>query len=184
MEIDKTELCFKLFKKSESEKLAHWIASENWPFHGAKNPSLKKVRKWISDGSYTGKDNKTFWVFLNDRPEPIAIACLQELTDITPIFDLRINSSVRNRGIGRKILNWMAQYVFTKTKKHRLEGHTRIDNIAMQRVFKACGWVKEAYYRKAWPGLSGNYHDAVTYALLKCDWETGVKTKIDWSEEV
>jgi RimJ/RimL family protein N-acetyltransferase len=177
------KLIFTPFEKSESIKLAHWIVEENWPFHGSEYPVLDQVCRSISEGFFSGEDNKTFWIYLKDQPEPVGIVCLHELTDITPIFDLRLKSAFRNRGFGRKIVNWLTQYVFTQTDRHRLEGHTRADNFAMQRVFKACGWVKEAYYRKAWPDSSGNYFDAVAYAMLKSDWETGAKTIIDWKDD-
>ena len=178
------KLTFQPYEGSQSEKLAHWIVDENWPFHGSKCPTLDQVRKSISNGFYTGEDNKTFWIYLDCQPEPVGIISLHEFTDITPIFDLRLKSSVRNRGIGRKIVNWLAHYVFTQTDKHRIEGHTRVDNIAMRRVFKACGWVKEAYYRKAWPDSESKYYDAVTYALLKSDWQSGTSTTIDWNEDL
>jgi RimJ/RimL family protein N-acetyltransferase len=109
---------------------------------------------------------------------------LHEFTDLTPVFDLRLKASVRNRGLGRKIVYWLAEYLFTQTEKHRIEGHTRVDNVAMRRLLKACGWVLEAYHRQAWPDDKGQYHDAVTYALLKSDWEKGTSTTIDWVEEI
>ena len=178
------QLTFKAYEDSEAEKLAQWISNGIWPFHGAARPSLDQVRKSISNGFYSGDDNKTFWIFLEGQPDPIGIICLHELTDLTPIFDLRLKTTARNRGFGRQAVNWLADYMFTRTDKHRIEGHTRVDNIAMRHVFTACGWVLEGHYRQAWPDSSGKYHDAVAYALLKSDWETGVSTRIDWNEEI
>jgi histidine triad (HIT) family protein len=174
------EPVFVRYDESEAEQLAQWIASENWPFHGSKSPSLEKVRKWIADGSYSGEDNQTFWIRLNGYAEPVGVICLHELSDETPIFDLRLKSAVRNRGLGRQVINWLTHYVFTQTDKRRIEGHTRVDNIAMHSVFKACNWVKEAHYRQAWPDFEGNYFDAVTYAVLKTDWENGIVTPVEW----
>ncbi|MBN1550210.1 GNAT family N-acetyltransferase [bacterium] len=176
------ELAFRIYQDSEAEQLAKWISSGSWPFHGSRNPSLNEVRKSIADGYYSGNDNRTFWIYVKEDPDPIGIVSLHELTDVTPIFDVRLKTSVRNRGFGRHIIGWLAEYVFTQTDKHRIEGHTRVDNLAMRRVFKSCGWVMEAYYRKAWPDEDGTYHDAVTYALLKADWETGKSTAIDWNK--
>ena len=178
------ELTFKAYEDSEAEKLAQWISSGNWPFHGTECPTFDQVRQSISNGFYTGDDNKTFWIYLDSQPDPIGIICLNEFTDLTPVFDLRLKSSVRNRGLGRKVVHWLADYLFTQTDKHRIEGHTRVDNVAMRRVLKACDWVLEAYYRQAWPDEKGKYHDAVTYALLKSDWKTGTSTTIDWTAEI
>ena len=173
---------FRLYQETESDKLEIFLTTENWPFHGSENPTMEKVKKWISDGDFTGEDNRTFWIYLMNNPVPIGIVFLHELTDYTPIFDLRVLSKVRNKGIGKKVLKWLTRYVFTETDKHRIEGHTRVDNIPMQKVFKSCGWVKEAYYRQAWPDSNKQFYDAVTYAILKSDWETGKITTIDWSD--
>ncbi len=177
-------LTYTQFDESQSEQLAALIVGEKWPFHVNHEPTLEQVTKWISGGHFTGKDTLTFFVFLNDQTSPVGIVCLQELSDSVPVFDLRLISSGRNRGIGRKITDWLAEYVFTNTDKHKIEGHTRADNIPMRHVFKTCGWVKEAYYRQAWPDSSGNTHDALAYAILKSDWEAGTQTEIDWADEL
>lgn len=179
MSID-SQLQFQLFQESDSDTLAHWLASDTWPFHGTASPSKERISSSIAEGFYTGPDNQTFWIRLESEKQPIGLVCLHELTDLTPIFDLRFKQAFRNCGFGRQALPWLAHYLFTQTDKHRLEGHTRIDNVAMQRVFNACGWVKEAHYRQAWPDGSGHYFDALTYAHLKSDWATGTVTPVDW----
>ncbi|MBD3161849.1 MAG: GNAT family N-acetyltransferase [Candidatus Eisenbacteria bacterium] len=173
------ELTFREYEDSEAEALALWISGDHWPFHVSTHPSVAEVRKRIADGSFTGTANKTFWVRLEAVPEPIGLVVLHELGDVTPVFDLRLKQSARNRGHGRKIVRWLAEYVFTQTDKHRIEGHTRADNVAMRRVFRACGWVREAYYRQAWPDSQGGFRDSLAYAILKSDWESGVVTPID-----
>ena len=108
---------------------------------------------------------------------------LHELGDVTPTFDLRIATRWRGHGCGRRVLPWLAQHVFTVRGKARIEGHTRADNVAMRRVFRACGWTKEAHYRRAWPDEEGVFHDATAYALLRSDWETGGTTPVPWEQE-
>ncbi|GGY48925.1 hypothetical protein GCM10011297_22170 [Bacterioplanes sanyensis] len=85
------------------------------------------------------------------------------------MFDLRISNEWRGHGIGKRVLSWLTHYVFTETAKHRLEAHTRADNIAMQKVLESAGWTKEAHYRQVWPTDDGSFVDAVTYAVLKQD---------------
>ena len=64
----------------------------------------------------------------------------------------------------------------------RVEATTRADNAAMRRALRRAGYAKEAHYRRAWPD-GGRVHDAVGYAVLRGDWETGVLTPVDWDDE-
>jgi len=179
----KTELNFVEYRSADAEKLAQWISREEWPFHGSSRPELEKVQKWIADGDFEGEDNKTFWIYSPDMSEPVGLVSLHELTDDTPIFDLRLKADQRNRKLGRQIVSWLAEYVFTHTDKMRLEGHTRVDNLPMRQVFRTCGWVKEAHYRKCRPDSTGARFDAITYAILKEDWQNGTKTPVNWHDE-
>ncbi len=164
-------LLFTPYEAGQAEDLAGWIAGGHWPYHGSVTPSFEKVLGWIADGNYDGEDNRTFWIYREGDVEAVAIICLHEMTDLTPVFDLRIREDCRKRGLGRIILSWLLRYLFTVTDKHRIEAHTRRDNIPMQRLLESGGWVKEAHYRKAWPDESGGFHDALTFAMLKDDWE-------------
>lgn len=176
------ELRFEAYQEADASGLVEWLTSEVWPFHGSSRPTADKVRSWIEEGSFTGEENRTLWIHTADE-ERVGLLVLHELTDLTPVFDLRLKSSARGRGLGGAALAWLACYVFTECDKHRLEGHTRVDNVAMRRTFRACGWVKEAHYRQAWPDDQGRYHDAVTYAILRDDWKRGTSTPVDWDSE-
>lgn len=50
-------------------------------------------------------------------------------------------------------------------------------------MFRACGWVKEAHYREAWPVRDGGSLDAVAYAILRRDWATGTTTPVRFDDE-
>ena len=82
------------------------------------------------------------------------------------------------------MVKWSAEHVFTTMPdKPRLEGQTRVDNLAMRRVFRECGWVKEAHYRKSWPDANGTWLDSVGYAILREDWAEGKVTPVNWHDE-
>ena len=109
---------------------------------------------------------------------------LMDLCDDTPLFDLRIRSEHRGRGLGGQALPWLTRYVFTEFPQvQRFEGTTRQDNLAMRRTFQKCGYVKEAHYRDAWPTSDGEVRDAVGYAILRRDWLSGSTTVPDWNDE-
>ncbi|MFS4103262.1 hypothetical protein [Streptomyces sp. PD-S100-1] len=42
-----------------------------------------------------------------------------DLWDATPLFDLRIRSGHRGRGLGRQALTWLTRYVFTEFPQAR-----------------------------------------------------------------
>ncbi|MFZ5952851.1 MAG: GNAT family N-acetyltransferase [Candidatus Rifleibacteriota bacterium] len=177
------QLKFVEYVSSDAERLINLISSEEWPFHGSGRPDPEKVRKWVADGDFEGEDNKTFWICLHGQDKPVGLIAIHELTDDTPIFDLRLRSCQRNKKLGPQILKWLAGYIFTQTDKLRVEGHTRADNLPMRKVFRACGWVKEAHHRKCWPDSNGQRFDAITYAVLKEDWQSGTTTPVNWHDE-
>ena len=100
------------------------------------------------------------------------------------MLDLRLATSERGRGHGTAALRALSTWVFaTYPDTQRLEGQTRVDNIAMRKTFLRCGWVKEAHYRAAWPAHDGRLMDSVGYGLLRTDWLSGQPTPVDWFDD-
>lgn len=171
------------FSPSEKELLVEFLISDTWPFHIFEKPDPEKIREYFDKGLYDDDDNQTFWIF-SDKGDRIGMIRLFDLTMHYPMFDLRIKSAYRRKGLGEKALRWLAEYVFeTWPEKTRLEGETRRDNIAMRSLFRKCGFVKEAQYRKSWPDQQGNVYDGIGYGLLKKDWEQNKVTPVDWDGE-
>jgi RimJ/RimL family protein N-acetyltransferase len=155
----------------EMEDLALFLSSDSWPFHGTAHLDPEKARRMVNREGYFGADVELFWVCL-DNTERVGIIRLFDLEDYTPMFDLRILGKYRGRGFGKKCVKWLTDYIFAKwPEKGRIEGHTRVDNIAMQRAFIECGYVKEAHHRQAWPDETGARHDSIGYAILRSDWQ-------------
>lgn len=102
----------------------------------------------------------------------------------TPMFDLRISAEHRGKGLGVEAVRWLTDRLFGEFPHvERIEGTTRQDNVAMRRVFRRCGYVKESHYRKAWPDARGRKHDSVGYAIIRHDWQTGDMTVPDFHDE-
>ena len=53
----------------------------------------------------------------------------------------------------------------------------------MRRLFRRCGYVKEAYYRKPWPVGDGKYVASVAYGILRDDWAAGRTTPVAWDDD-
>jgi RimJ/RimL family protein N-acetyltransferase len=87
-------------------------------------------------------------------------------------------------GLGIQALRWLTGYLCSELPGiRRIEGTTRQDNQVMRRTFRKCGYVKEAHYRQAWPAPGRTIYDAVGYAILRTDWQSGIATMPKWGDE-
>jgi RimJ/RimL family protein N-acetyltransferase len=162
------DLEFEPFVADDLGALASWLTSEPWPFHGLRQQWTEaEVVTAVSAGEFTGM-NRSFWVRAGDtRVGLLHFRCLDETS---PDVDLRVLARYRGHGVGTAMLEWAVAYVFTETERHRLGGETRVDNVAMRRVFERCGWTQEAHYRASWPDGCGGWSDSVGYAILRDEW--------------
>ncbi|GIG60542.1 hypothetical protein Lfu02_49140 [Longispora fulva] len=176
------QLRYRRFVPTEVDALVDFLTGETWPFHVQPVVDGDAVRRRASEGYYDNDEARTFWIVEGD--DTVGLVRLMDLTDDTPLFDLRIRAAYRGRGIGGLAVVWLTGYVFDEFPHvHRIEGTTRRDNSAMRRVFPRCGYVKEAHYRDAWPGADGILHDSIGYAILRRDWVSGTVTVPDWHDE-
>lgn len=170
------DLRVRRYTADDTDALATFIAAHEWPYHGGSRRSIDDARAAITGWWQNASD-----IHLLTDPSGDIVGCLHlyEMDEPTPVFDLRIGAEHRGHGLGTQTLRWLAEHVFTTTALHRIEGHTRVDNLAMQAAFrKAGGWVCEAYYRQGWRGEGGTWHDALTFTILKDDWRAGSVTPV------
>ncbi|MGO2985253.1 MAG: GNAT family N-acetyltransferase [Brevibacterium aurantiacum] len=162
--------------------LIEFFTSNNFPFHVRPEQwTVAKVEELIESGAFRSDDNESFWL----RHEELGVlGCvrLEDLADDTPVFDLRLSTEFRGRGLGVACLSAVTDHVFETKDVKRFEGHTRADNIAMRSVFLRAGWSKEAHYRRAWPVAGHTPQDSVAYAILREEWESGVSVDVNWHD--
>lgn len=172
---------------AERELLADWLSSDRWFYHSNPQLSQEEVLEWIDQGEFTGTNCQTFWVIADpdQRVGLIRLFDLDDLDDGSPMFDLRIQSEYRGRGVGKEALRWLTGYLFeTWSELKRIEGSTRVDNLAMRNVFLQCNYVKEGHFRKAWATVDGKRLDAVHYGILRADWINQTITLVNWNDEM
>jgi RimJ/RimL family protein N-acetyltransferase len=155
--------------------LLDFLTAEEWPFHVVQKPAPAWIREQFVQGDYAA----AYWIV--DDGARVGLVRLMDLDDGTPLFDLRVATSARGRGVGEAAVRWLTSHVFTHYDTNRIEGTTRQDNHAMRRVFDKTGYVKEAHYRDAWPGEEG-VQDALGYAILRRDWVAGTTTAVNWAD--
>jgi RimJ/RimL family protein N-acetyltransferase len=172
---------------TDAEALADFLLAEPWPFHAGSGLTREVVLRRVAEGFYTGTDNRTFWIHGDDggRIGYLRVFDLGGADDPgAPLFDIRVAAVHRGRGAAREAVRWLVGMIFTSyPAKSRIEATTREDNIAMRRVLRRCGFVKEAHYRRAWRVDGASALDALGYGILRSDWEEGITTPVRWDDE-
>jgi len=127
----------------------------------------------IVEMEFATADVASFWI--SDQGETVGLVRVMDLGDIgegAPLFDLRIASQHRGRGIGTAAARWLVRYLFsTYPELHRIEANTRHDNNAMQRVLTNAGFTLEGRLREAWPSGEGQWLDTMIFGMLRADWQ-------------
>ena len=166
----------------DHDALVDFMTRNEFPFHVNHRQTRAFVEKSIMHGAFRDEDNESFWI---DHAEHgrIGFFRLEDLSEDSPLFDLRIDGPFRGRGLGTDVLRAATRHVFTTLPEvNRFEGQTREDNAAMRKIFLRCGWVKEAHYRESWPVDGARAIASVAYAILRRDWETGRTTTFVWED--
>lgn len=167
---------------TDHDALVKFMTGHEFPFHMRPRPRAEDIETAISEGDYRDEDNDSFWI---DHSEfgRVGFDRLEDLSDPTPLFDLRLAESFRGRGLGTQVLRELTDHVFsTMSRVNRFEGQTREDNLPMRKTFLRCGWIKEAHYREAWPVEGGAPVASVGYGITRHDWETGQVTPFIWED--
>lgn len=174
---------------SDRAALTDFLTGEDWPFHFHRRPDRPLIEQWIADGAYALPENAAFWILRGAQTVGLMhLTDLQDVDDGEPLLNLRITAAPRDRGIGTAAVRWLCGYAFQRWPTlARIGAETRVDNLAMRRVLRRCGFVKEAHRRLAWHSASnsadGARHDAIGYGLLRHDWAGGTATPVNWDDE-
>ncbi len=152
---------------ADATLLGQFLAASDWPFHVEQSVDANWVRGRLESGHFFGQDSRSFWIRA-DADEPLGLGRVFDLSDLTPLLDLRIATSMRGHGYGTLALRGLTTWLFSEyPEAGRLGGYTRHDNLAMRRVFEKCGFLQEAQHRRAWRVEGAAPVDAVGYAILR-----------------
>lgn len=148
--------------------LAEFLCAHEWPFHGRPRLSEEQVEAM----SFFLPDARTFWV-LDENQEQLGLLRAQDLGDIDDgamIFDLRIAPEHQGKGVGTSALIWLTSFLFSEYPSlHRIEAHTRGDNIPMCCLLEKCGYTHEGTLRESWPAGVGVRKDTCVFGMLRSD---------------
>lgn len=181
------DISFKRFLLEEAEEMAQLLSSDSWPYHIYSNPSEEQVLEWINNGKFVSEERQSFWA-IGGGKEKVGMIRLFGLRDPLPYgpqMDIRLKSQYRRKGIGKMMLSWLSDYIFTTMpEKMRIEGYTRQSNVAMRKVFHNCGYAKEGYYRRRRNKVQQDLcYDIIGYGITREDWEHKKVTSVNWYDK-
>ena len=157
------------FISEDVPALHHLLTSNRWeyflhPVIDERGLKARNEKYFASNTTKTlvyidsGRDLKGFIRFFDIRNSDVG----------SPEFIVNLDEGARGKGVGTLLVSQGVRYIFdTYDKIRRIEATTRVDNIAMRRVFESAGFTHEATYRKAWPVNEGKYVDSLGYAILR-----------------
>ena len=161
-------LTFEHVDNADNDAIARFLLASDWPFHGRHTLSIAEAKAiTISDA-----DTDSFWI--REDGAAVGLVRLLDLGDVedgSPLFDLRIGSEYRRRGVGVTAVKWLSRHLFVEYPLlHRVEATTRSDNVGMITVLERCGYRREGVLREAWRSHEGERFDAIIYGLLRHEW--------------
>ena len=167
---------------ADREAVVAFLTGHEWPFHVRRRPTVATVTAAIDGGAFDDDDHAAFW--LVEDGVRIGLAVLQDLTDDTPLFDLRLAAGARGRGRGVAALRALDR---ARLRHPAADRSLRGADAGGQRRdapdVPARGFVKEAHYREAWPVDGGPPVASIGYGVLRRDWLSGTSTPLVWDDE-
>ncbi|MCF2571985.1 GNAT family N-acetyltransferase [Brevibacterium sp. UCMA 11754] len=117
---------------ADRSELIDFFTSNDFPFHvRPERWTAAGVEERIESGAFRSDDYDTFWL-QHEQLGNLGIVRLEDLTEDTPMFDLRLATERRGQGLGTECLRTVTDHVFMTMDVDRFEGNTRDDNIAMR----------------------------------------------------
>ena len=155
---------------ADHARLVDFLCADEWPFHTRRTMSADDVGAM----EFSTAEVSSWWIHEGD--DAIGLVRALDLGDIgigAPLFDVRVATAHRGRGIGTTATRWLTDHLFaTYSDLHRLEANTSEHNVAMQHVLARCGYLLEGRLRDAWLVDTGERADALLYGILRRDRES------------
>jgi RimJ/RimL family protein N-acetyltransferase len=164
------------FQREDLPAIHHLLFSNRWDYF--LDPVIDERGLAIRDEKYFMSDTAQTLVYADDANAILGFIHFEGVTNKSgdaPSFTLCVDASARGKGIGTQLLKDGIAYIFdTYPKIRRIYATTREDNLPMQKVFESLGFRQEARHKKEWENReTGEYMDAVGYAILRDEFESG-----------
>ncbi len=100
---------------ADMEIVVSFLTAHEWPFHGVPRLSPEEAAAVC----VVADDIASFWIRDGDGDGIVGLIRVFDLDDLddldngSPLFDLRIATNHRGRGIGRFAVDWLTAHLFT-----------------------------------------------------------------------
>lgn len=134
--------------------------------------STEQQANWISNQA---NDNKNARFIIDvDNIGGVGVVSLSGLDfknrTATVNIKLKKDDRIRNKGIGYKSISMLIDYAFNQLNMNCLIANILQYNLASQKLFEKCGFVLEGTLRSR-VYKNGDYHNLLSYSLLRSDYE-------------
>src|SRR5688572_14465524 len=106
------QLRFREIAASDVDRLSGWMPGQTWPYHSPAKVDASWVHERAASGYFFSDTTRSFWALADGGITIIGLARVFELTDVTPLVDLRMGDDFRGQGAGTLLLRWITQWVF------------------------------------------------------------------------
>jgi hypothetical protein len=92
---------------TDRAELVDFLTSHEFPFHVTRRPARTAVEGWIDEGRFGDADHASYWIDTNEgwidtNEGRIGLVTLHDLNDDAPLFDLRLATEHRGKGLGAR----------------------------------------------------------------------------------
>lgn len=95
---------------ADRQELLDFLTSNAFPYHVKTSMSRQEALDSVDGDRWDSDDTRTFWAL--EKGVKVGMVSLEDLSDPTPMFDLRLSTAERGRGLGASVLRAVTELVF------------------------------------------------------------------------
>lgn len=134
-----------------------------------KQVTLQKQLIWM-EKIKTEENTKRFIIECSGKPVGTIIISEINMSNLTANLNIKLDSSSRGKGIGKKSIRIILPYCFEELGIYCVTAHILSYNIASLALFESCGFIKEGVMRSRVLKNNKRY-DLISFSMTKVEYE-------------
>jgi UDP-4-amino-4,6-dideoxy-N-acetyl-beta-L-altrosamine N-acetyltransferase len=176
------ELHFRNIKESDQEMIMRWrtMPEVSAYMYTDFEPDLEKQREWFR--SISADPRRLDWIIMVDG-EDVGLVSIVRIDPVNHRAEWAYylaSPSVRGKGIGKSVEMNILTYVFEELHLNKLCCEVFVSNEIVIKIHEKYGSKVEGTRRRH-IFKNGEYHDIVEMGILRQEWETGIKDRIEYT---